>query len=176
MSNRTHVHVTPSFDRDAFAPLLRHLESGQAVTERTVFPRGTMLPDGRLDLCKQGVGIEGAVLVARSLRFHRFVSSLLLGADELQNDGARAIAGLVESNESLTTVFLGCNLIDREGASSLAGAVSGHPTLRGLWVKRNPLGREGVRVLANAARDARALRTIDLAQVELDDGEAALSP
>ncbi len=31
------------------------------MSERTDFPRGTLLPDGRLDLCKQDLGPESAI-------------------------------------------------------------------------------------------------------------------
>ncbi|WP_237281509.1 hypothetical protein [Streptomyces griseochromogenes] len=40
-------------------PLLDWLRAGRPAGERLDFASGTALPDGRLDLCKQGVGAEG---------------------------------------------------------------------------------------------------------------------
>ncbi|MFF4349300.1 hypothetical protein [Streptomyces sp. NPDC001530] len=49
------------------APLLDWLRGGRPAGERLDFTAGTALPDGRLDLCKQGIGAEGAALVAAAL-------------------------------------------------------------------------------------------------------------
>ncbi|MFJ9521162.1 hypothetical protein ACIRPK_23300 [Kitasatospora sp. NPDC101801] len=48
-------------------PLLAWLRAGRPTTERIDFPTGTALPDGRLDLCKQDLGPDGAALVTESL-------------------------------------------------------------------------------------------------------------
>lgn len=49
------------------APLLDWLRGGRPAGERLDFTAGTALPDGRLDLCKQGIGAQGAALVAEAL-------------------------------------------------------------------------------------------------------------
>src|SRR5262245_18333753 len=77
------------------APLLAFLARGEPAGRRFDFPRGTLLPDGRLDLCKQGVGPAGAAAVAGAVRGHPQVRHLLLGADGLGDGGAEAVAGLV---------------------------------------------------------------------------------
>ena len=46
-------------DLEELKPLIEHLSSNLVVTKETSFPRGTILPDGRLDLCKQNVGYQG---------------------------------------------------------------------------------------------------------------------
>lgn len=145
------------------------------MTAPTPFPRGTLLPDGRLDLCKQDVGPDGARAVASALRENRFVTSLLLGDDHLENAGASAVAGLVAANDAITTVFVGCNLIDRRGAASLASAVEGHSTLRGLWLKRNPLGPDGGELVARAISRCPSLRVLDLAQTTVGAALPALA-
>jgi len=149
------------------APLLRHLEAGTSVTEVTVFPRGTHLPDGRLDLCKQDLGPEGAALVARALRDNHVITSLLLGADHLGDDGATAIAHLVAANETVSTIFLACNVVGERGARSVATGIGSRKTTRALWMKRNPIGEGGTLALAAALGEARALRTLDVAQTGL---------
>ena len=42
-------------DAAEIAPLVEHLRANRAVDETVVFPRGTLLTDGRLDLCKQSL-------------------------------------------------------------------------------------------------------------------------
>jgi Ran GTPase-activating protein (RanGAP) involved in mRNA processing and transport len=155
-------------DAAELVPLVSRLEADEPVTEPLVFPRGTLLPDGRLDLCKQALGPEGARTVAAALRRSTRVSSVLLGADGIGNVGAGAIADLMAENRTITTVFLGCNRIDASGAGKLAAALQDHPTLRALWIKRNPIGAGGAEAIAQALPSARSLRTLDLAQTELD--------
>src|SRR5260370_14061932 len=135
--------VVPRATQQDLAPLVAHLTSDGAPTDALAFPRGTLLPDGRLDLCKQGVGPDGARVVAAALRDNTFVRSLLLGADALGDEGARAIGERVAESRHLETLFLGCNNIGSAGMEALAAALRGHPTMRGLWVKRNAIGARG---------------------------------
>src|SRR5205823_3849454 len=91
----TTCHVGPEFvpcEPAELTPLLEHLARGEAVSGPRAFPRGTLLPDGRLDLCKQGVGPLGTRAVASALPGHPQVVHLLLGADGLGNAGAEAVA------------------------------------------------------------------------------------
>src|SRR5262245_30305170 len=139
----TTCHVGQVFvpcDLVELAPLLEFLARGESVSEPRPFPRGTLLPDGRLDLCKQVVGPIGTRAVAGALRGHPQVAHLLLGADGLGNEGAEAVAGLAAARPDLRTVYLGCNYIDARGVEKLAVSLCDHPGLRGLWLKRNPLG------------------------------------
>ena len=157
--------VTPYRDED-LKPLLDHLRQDPAVDRETVFPCGTLLPDGRLDLCKQGLGPRGTTGVVDALQGRPFVSSLLLGANALGDDGATAVARLLPDNPELTTVFLGCNGIGPQGVEALARHLAARPNLRGLWLKRNPLGHDGIETLAKAVAVHPSLRTLDLVHTE----------
>jgi NAD(P)-dependent dehydrogenase (short-subunit alcohol dehydrogenase family)/Ran GTPase-activating protein (RanGAP) involved in mRNA processing and transport len=151
-------------------PLLAALRAGRPVQAPTYYPRGCLLPDGRLDLCRQDLGPLNARAVAKAMAATSFVESLLLGADHLGDDGARAIADLLESGTSLSTVFVGCNLIGPQGAEALAGAAE-RPGLRGLWLKRNAIGERGARAVVRLVARSQSLRTLDL----VDTGLEALS-
>jgi hypothetical protein len=140
-------------------PLLHVLRTNVRVSAPTAFPRGSLMPDGRLDLCKQGLGPEGAKAVAEALRENTSVSALLMGADAIGNDGAQAISDLIEHNRALTTVFLGCNQIDEVGARALARALAGNPSVKGLWLKRNALGGAGLLSLPRSARTRTCARS-----------------
>jgi Ran GTPase-activating protein (RanGAP) involved in mRNA processing and transport len=163
-------HVGPDFvpcDPAELAPLLAHLERGEAVSRPLGFPRGTLLPDGRLDLCKQGVGPEGTRAVAAALRCSPHVVHVLLGADGIGDVGARAVAELAGAHPGLQTVFLGCNYISSSGVEAMAKALHEHPGIRGLWLKRNPIGPAGARALAGLLAHSPGLRTLDLVNTDL---------
>lgn len=152
-------------DPKLLEPLMEVLRQNEAVDEQQRFPRGSLLPDGRLDLCKQNIGPEGAQLIAESLQGNTQVTSLMLGADQIGNDGAKAIAHLVRDHKSIETLYLGCNKIDHEGARALIDSIEANKTIKGFWIKRNPIGYEGARALAAILRDGRhALETLDLVQ------------
>lgn len=154
------------------APLLEALEANQPVSEPRRFPRGTLLPDGRLDLCKQGLGADGCRAVTGALAGNTFVRSLLLGTNGIGDAGARDVAKLLAANRALEVVYLGCNGIGAAGAESLSAAVAQHPTVCGLWLKRNPIGPNGLKAVAELVRSGAPVRTLDL--VNTCPGEPAL--
>ncbi|MFJ1559372.1 leucine-rich repeat domain-containing protein [Streptomyces mirabilis] len=160
------------------APLLDWLRDGRPAGERLDFTAGTALPDGRLDLCKQGLGARGAALVAEALSEMSGVSDrpspvrhLLLGTDGLGDEGAVAVAARAE----VETLYLGCNGITAGGACRIADNLRASPrVVTGVWLKRNPLGSGGGRAAAELVEAAKALRTLDLVQTGLDAAGAVV--
>ncbi|MFB7446102.1 leucine-rich repeat domain-containing protein [Streptomyces mirabilis] len=154
------------------APLLDWLRDGRPAGERLDFTAGTALPDGRLDLCKQGLGARGAALVAEALSEMSGVSDrpspvrhLLLGTDGLGDEGAVAVAARAE----VETLYLGCNGITAGGACRIADNLRASPrVVTGVWLKRNPLGSGGGPAAAELVEAAKSLRTLDLVQTGLD--------
>jgi len=148
-----------------FEPLLARLATGGNVAESEIFPRGTVQPDGRLDLCKQGIGpVETGRIVAAAAG-SPLVRHLLLGTNGLGAEGARAVAGALQPGHGVETLYLGCNRIDPEGVDALAGRLADDTTVRALWLKRNPVGDEGVARLAAALSGNTTIRTLDLVNV-----------
>ncbi|MCW8379029.1 leucine-rich repeat domain-containing protein [Streptomyces justiciae] len=148
-------------------PLLDWLRAGRPAGQRLDFPAGTALPDGRLDLCKQELGAEGASLVAEALgQGPTPVRHLLLGTDGLGDTGAEVVAG---ASAEVETLYLGCNGITAGGACRIADQLRASPqVVTGVWLKRNPLGSGGGRAAAELIESARSLRTLDLVQTGLD--------
>ncbi|MGW4471616.1 ribonuclease inhibitor [Nonomuraea sp. NPDC004354] len=146
--------------------LLAWLRSGEPVTRRTDFSVGTAMPDGRLDLCKQALGPHGVRLVTDAMPVGGPTRHLLMGTDELGDEGAdTAAAGAVGSGVS--TLYLGCNAITAAGACRIADRLIASPGIvRGLWLKRNSLGSDGGRIVGDAV--GTGLSTIDLVQTGLD--------
>ncbi|WP_027342086.1 leucine-rich repeat domain-containing protein [Hamadaea tsunoensis] len=131
------------------------------------FPRGTIQPDGRLDLCKQGVGPVMAARLASTAAASPLVRHLLLGTNNLGATGAQAVADALTPGHHLETLYLGCNRIDADGVRSLAERLATDGTVRALWLKRNPVGDEGVARLCVALLANTTLRTLDLVNVGL---------
>ncbi|WP_283134927.1 ribonuclease inhibitor [Rhizohabitans arisaemae] len=152
--------------------LVAWLRTGRPVTERTDFTVGTAMPDGRLDLCKQALGPQGVRLIAQALPRGGPIRHLLLGTDDLGDEGAvAAVGGAVDSGAA--TLYLGCNGIGTAGACHIADRLIASPGLvRGLWLKRNPLGPDGGRIVGGAVGSG--LRTVDLVQTRLDPAGLAV--
>ncbi|MEV0395212.1 gala protein [Polymorphospora rubra] len=152
-------------DPSDFDPLLTRLAATAAVHDVEVFPRGTVQTDGRLDLCKQGVGPAQTGRIVAAAVDSPLVRHLLLGTNGLGGDGARAVADALRPGHGLETLYLGCNRIDPAGVDALADRIEGDDTMRALWLKRNPIGDEGVARLAAALAVNTTLRTLDLVNV-----------
>ncbi|MEE6261625.1 leucine-rich repeat domain-containing protein [Plantactinospora sonchi] len=152
-------------DPTEFDPLLDRLAAPGAVSDNEVFPRGTLQADGRLDLCKQGIGpVQTARIVSVAVD-SPLVRHLLLGTNGLGAEGARAVAAALRPGHRVQTLYLGCNRIDPTGVEALADRIEGDNTVRALWLKRNPIGDEGVTRLAAALVRNTTVRTLDLVNV-----------
>ncbi|GAA1285150.1 hypothetical protein Psi02_32470 [Planotetraspora silvatica] len=165
----------PLADPAALRPLLARLATSDPVSADETFPVGTVRPDGRIDLCKQGLGPVGVIRLLPVVTASPHVAHLLLGTNAIGSEGARAIAGALQPGHPLRTLYLGCNRIDPGGAAALADRLAGDDTVHGLWLKRNPIGDAGVRALATMVRRNTTLRTLDLVNTGLTvDGLGAL--
>ena len=168
-----HCPVTKSYHSadevlSEIAPLVEFLEKSRPAAADLTFPRGTVTADGRLDLCKQSIGIEGCALVSEALKENRTINAILYGTDGIGDAGAAKVAELIDENENLETVYLGCNGIGADGARSLAESLERNRSVRGLWLKRNPLGAEGARRLAQMLRKNSTLKVLDLVNTALE--------
>lgn len=166
----------PLADAALLDPLLERLAAERPVEVDETFALGALCADGRVDLCKQGLGAAGAVRVMPVAARSPHATHVLLGTNSLGDEGARAVAdSLGRGGHGLRTVYLGCNRIGVDGVTALAGALSEDDTVRALWLKRNPVGDAGVRALVPMLRRNTVLRTLDLVNSGLTaDGLAAL--
>ncbi|MEU7833896.1 gala protein [Nonomuraea sp. NPDC049129] len=161
-----HVDVPPA-DLTDLGPLVARLAAPTRVAADETFPLGTVRPDGRVDLCKQGLGPAGAARLLPAAVASPHAVHLLLGTNAIGNDGARTIADALVPGHGLETLYLGCNRIDAAGAEALAGRLTTDTTVRALWLKRNPVGDDGVLALAAMLRQNTTIRTLDLVNTGL---------
>ena len=152
-------------------PLLQYLQGGQEVLRPVAFPRGTLMPDGRLDLCKQVVGPQGIGPLLGAMEDSVVVRRLLLGNNVVGRRGADQIAGFIRSGRSGVRVwYIAGNEIDAEGLAPICDALIDASTpVEGLWLKRNPLGPASGPHLARLLRADTALVTLDLVNTGLLD-------
>lgn len=154
----------PPYSLGELKPLLEHLRRRALVLARTTYPRGTLQPDGRLDCCKQDLGVEGCRQLAAAIRGHPGLRVVMLGTDAIGDAGATALADILPETPALQSLYLGCNAITPAGVGSLADAIERSPQVRALWLKRNPLGDAGAERLAALLRRTSELRSLDLVQ------------
>ncbi|MDI6104706.1 gala protein [Actinoplanes sp. NEAU-A12] len=154
-------------DPGDFDGILGRLAAPAPVTRPEEFARGLLRPDGRVDLCKQGLGPALAGRVTEVAAGSPHATHLLLGTNGLGTDGARAVAGALTAGHRISTVYLGCNHIDADGAGAIADRLATDDGIRALWLKRNPIGDAGVARLAAALPHNTSLRTLDLVNTGL---------
>ncbi|MFI8966545.1 gala protein [Streptomyces sp. NPDC053493] len=170
----------PLADPALLAPLTARLGDPRPLADDETFPLGTLRADGRLDLCKQGLGPDGAARLLPAAVASPHAAHLLLGTNSLGDDGARTLAdALLAARETgaghrIHTLYLGCNRIGPAGVTALADALADDTTVRALWLKRNPVHTTGARTLAALLRRNTALRTLDLVNSGLGPGGVRL--
>jgi hypothetical protein len=157
----------PIGDPAGLDPLLARLGSARAVETDETFPLGTVRADGRVDLCKQGLGAVGAARLMPVAVTSPHARHILLGTNAIGDEGALTVAGALGDGHGLHTLYLGCNRIGPEGVAALADALSADATVRALWLKRNPVGDDGARALAAMLRRNTTVRTLDLVNTGL---------
>lgn len=151
----------------ALDPLLARLSDPAPPRDTETFPRGTLQPDGRLDLCKQHLSPADARRVIAAAAGSGHARHLLLGTNSLGAAGIAALADSLTDDHRLQTLYLGCNHVDAAGIGPLAEKLATDTTVKAVWLKRNPIGDAGVARLADALRHNRSVRTLDLTNTGL---------
>ncbi|WP_326790277.1 gala protein [Streptomyces sp. NBC_00151] len=165
----------PISEPAALEPLLARLRSALPVEADEAFPLGTVRADGRVDLCKQGLGAGGAARLMPVAAASPHAAHILLGTNAIGDEGARTVADALADGHGLHTLYLGCNRIGPDGVTALTDALTTDTTVHALWLKRNPVGDHGARALAAMLRRNTTLRTLDLVNTGLTtDGLRAL--
>ncbi len=174
------VPDVPMADAVRLEPLIARLGDDRPVAAVEVFPLGTLQPDGRVDLCKRGLGPDGLARLLPAVVPSPHAVHLLLGTNAIGPSGARVLADALAAGgppvrHGLRTLYLGCNRIDAAAATALAERLADDDQVRALWLKRNPIGDDGVRALARMLRRNTAIRTLDLVNTGVTaDGLRAL--
>jgi Ran GTPase-activating protein (RanGAP) involved in mRNA processing and transport len=138
----------------------------------TIFIRGAMFPDGRMDLCKQVVGPTSIERLCDTVIESKIVKHFLLGNNvalqENEEAGARAFARMIKASP-LETLYLAGNNIGSKGIKIIAEALESNEYCKALWLKRNPIGPLGALSLNAMLKVNTTLVLLDLHNCALGD-------
>ncbi|MFC7485063.1 hypothetical protein ACFQX7_40380 [Luedemannella flava] len=160
------THTGADHDRE-LDPLVARLDDPAPVPDALTFPRGTLQPDGRLDLCKQALSPLDARRIIPVAVGSPHTAHLLLGTNSLGAAGVAVLADALGADHGVRTLYLGCNHIDAPGLAPLVDRIATDDTVRALWLKRNPIGDAGVAAIAGALAGNATVRTLDLTNTGL---------
>ncbi len=118
-----------------FDPLVAWLAAPVDAPAPVVFPRGVVQHDGRLDLCKQGVGPIEAGRITAAAAASPHVRHLLLGTNGLGAEGIGAVAGALHPGST---------------SAATGSARTAWRSSRSGWPATTPSARSG----SNATRSA----------------------
>lgn len=122
--------------------IIHYLRCSRFAESSVEFERGIVHPDGRLDLCKQGVACHLPAITA-VLTKNTTIHHLLIGNDIVGQSGAVAISQLL-AVKSLKTLYLAGNCLGSESIQILCdGLINSDGAVEELWLKRNPIHTEG---------------------------------
>lgn len=159
---------------EEFDPFFSYLRSAEAPPQGdTVFVRGAMFPDGRMDLCKQVVGPSSIVRLCETVASSKIVKHFLLGNNvafqENEEVGAQAVADLMKTNTSVVTYYFAGNNITHKGINIMAESLKMNTVCKALWLKRNPIGPLGAVSLNSMLQVNNTLVLLDLHNCALGD-------
>lgn len=120
----------------------------------------------------QGIGDEGATIIASALVKNMSVCNLMLGNNNITEKGARAVAALLKVNSNVTTVDLSSNNIGVGGVRALAKALERNTTVVDVNLNFNNLRYEGAFVVVRCLLKNRTVRNMMLANNNITPGEA----
>lgn len=162
-------HVIHHFSGD-LQPIIDFLSNDHPLPQKDqAFPFGTVTADGRLDLCKQKLGVEGITRITAALQHNSVIQHVLLGTNSFGNPGAIAIGEMLKVNTTIETVYLGCNYIESEGVAAICEALETNNTVKSIWFKRNPIGAASIPAIIKLLQKNKNIRTLDLVNVCVGD-------
>mmetsp|Transcript_67478 Transcript_67478/g.197364 ORF Transcript_67478/g.197364 Transcript_67478/m.197364 type:complete len:739 (+) Transcript_67478:87-2303(+) len=137
--------------------------------------KGTLFPDGRMDLCKQVIQPRFEDLCT-SVEASGAVRHFLLGNNVVFRDGTEgdvasrlgALVKLLCSDPAIETWYLAGNGINAELSEPIANAFKNASRMNALWLKMNPV-KTGARHFGGLAAAHRGLELLDLFNTGLCD-------
>ncbi|CAH6419269.1 Aldo/keto reductase [uncultured virus] len=162
-------------DPSEFKPFFSYLTSSEALPQSdTIFVRGAIFPDGRMDLCKQVVGPRSIRELCDTVKNSKIVRHFLLGNNVALQDneelGAEALASVMRDNSKpIETWYLAGNCVGPKATKIIADALTTNTQCKALWLKRNPVGSFGAQHLNSMLRLNETLVLLDLHNCGLGD-------
>jgi len=136
------VDIAP---KEELLDFFTHLSNDQSF-EFQQFTRGTVYPDGRMDLCKQVVGDLWIGDLMESLKTNTKIKHFLLGNNITGLNGGKAINKFLTEYHScrIKTWYLAGSAFNSEATKYICDGLKYDIDCEALWLKRNPIYAEGV--------------------------------
>lgn len=156
-------------------PLIHELKSLTNPIDTVVCEKGTIYPDGRLDLCFQNLDVTELQKILEALGFHLqnkgFIKHILLGNNNIGDEGAKILAEFIAQDIYIRTWYIcACN-ITHKGIEYICDAIKDSNCVESLWLKRNPLSPTGIKFIGDMLKVNRSITLIDLCNTAmLDEG------
>ncbi|RUS28514.1 hypothetical protein BC938DRAFT_481797, partial [Jimgerdemannia flammicorona] len=121
-----------------------------------------------LHLGSNNIGEDGAKAVAKVIETNTTLTRLDMSSNLIWKEGAMAIAKALEINNTLIQLNLGSNNIGNEGAKAVAKALKSNKTLISLDLPSNNIGEEGAKAIAKAIETNKTLKYLDLSSNSIE--------
>ena len=113
-----------------------------------------------LNFNSNNIDIEGCRSLAELLQGDVSLQELDLGNNQLDNDGVEILFNALQENQTLTILDLSSNEINEVAA--VAAALQSNATLKTLKLEENKINDDGVEMLADTLRSNTTLKSLDL--------------
>ena len=128
------------------------------------FTRGTVYPDGRMDLCKQVVGPLWIGDLMDSLKTNTKIEHFLLGNNITNTEGGIAIGKFLSEPHSchIKTWYLAGSDFNSEAIKYICEGLKNDTDCEALWLKRNPIYADGIIYIADLLKTNNKIKILDL--------------
>ncbi|XP_031572128.1 leucine-rich repeat-containing protein 74A-like [Actinia tenebrosa] len=116
-----------------------------------------------------GLGKEGTLPIARSLKKNTFTEKLDLTDNYIERHGAIAISQMLVDNCFITEIDLSMNFIRTEGGIAFGQMLYKNQSLKKLSLRSNHLTDKVAKVFADALKENRTLTYLDLSHNEIGE-------
>jgi Ran GTPase-activating protein (RanGAP) involved in mRNA processing and transport len=154
------VDIAP---KEELVDFFNHLSQDKSIDFQQ-FKRGTVYPDGRMDLCKQVVGPVWIGELMESLKTNTKIEHFLLGNNITNVEGGKSIKKFLEQPHSckIKTWYLAGSDFNSEAIKYICEGLKQDLDCEALWLKRNPIYSEGVVYISDLLKVNKKIKILDL--------------
>ncbi len=122
-----------------------------------------------LELGNNNIGSDGVVALSKALAKTNSLKTLYLRGNKIGDAGAIALSEALKMNNCLEHLYLGGNQIALEGIIAFAEAFTKNSTLQAIYLRNNQVTDEGAEALAECLVKNFSLRVLNVANAELTE-------
>ena len=144
-------------------------------TDTETFPRGTLQPDGRLDLCKQALcPVDARRVIGAAVALAAHARTCCSARTVSAPPGVAALADALDDRSTgCSTLYLGCNHVDAGRARAARRPARRRPHRAGGLAQAQPDRRRRRRGARGGVAHNASVRTLDLTNTGLTGGRPA---